>query len=140
MREVKNIVDDVEEVLAALVDEYDIFLLFWVQPPDQSQRQHLREADDRVEWRAQLVAGVCEELGFGDVGCFRGFFRGAEALLSAHLYGDVLTHSHPTGGLTVLIGYKFCLGVDVAHLAVGAADTNLRGCRVFAFQELLSTG
>jgi hypothetical protein len=74
---------------AALVNETDIFGLPRLERPCDSVFQHLREAEDRVQGRAQLMAHICEELRFGEVGRF-GYCLGlAQRTLGQHFLGNV---------------------------------------------------
>ena len=68
-RHVEDVVDDAEQVGAALVDVLAVFVVFRRAERAEHARLHdLREADDGVERRAQLVADIGEELGLGPVG------------------------------------------------------------------------
>ena len=67
--EVEELVDEVEQVLAGGVDVARVLLVLrHGVRTEQLGLQHLGEADDRVERRAQLVAHRREELRFCDVG------------------------------------------------------------------------
>jgi len=44
--------------------------LFFVQLAEQFLLQNLRETDDHIEWRAQLMGHVGEEFRLVSVGCF----------------------------------------------------------------------
>jgi hypothetical protein len=60
--EVEDVVDEREQVAPGLVDVLQILGLLLVDLAEHALRQHLREADDRVERRPQLVRHVGEEL------------------------------------------------------------------------------
>jgi len=75
MREIEDVVDDLEQVLTALANEPGIFLLFRLKRPREAALQHIREAEDRIERGAQLVAYICEKLRFGQIGRLRRVFR-----------------------------------------------------------------
>ena len=68
-RHVENVVDDAEQVGAALVDVAAILLVLGRAELAEHARLHdLREADDGVERRAELVADIGQELRLGAVG------------------------------------------------------------------------
>ena len=68
-RHVEHVADDVEQVLAAGEDVGAIVaVLFRAERTEGLAFHQLREADDRVERRAQLVAHVGEEFRLGAVG------------------------------------------------------------------------
>ena len=67
-RQIEHLVDQVQKMLAALANETDIFGLPRLERPGNPVLQHLGEAEDRIERRAQFVAHIGEELRFGDVG------------------------------------------------------------------------
>ena len=84
LRHVEDVVDQVEQVLAALVDVAAYSRYFSVAERAEHARLHdLGEADDGVERRAQLVAHIGEELRFRLVGVL-----GAGLLLGVFL-GEV---------------------------------------------------
>ena len=93
---VEHVVDDVEQVFAARVDVLAVFLVFvGAERAEHAQLHDLREADDGVERRAQLVAHIGEEfrlrlVGFLGAGLLGGVFLGelAEALLRGAQVGD----------------------------------------------------
>jgi len=102
-RKIENIVDDTQQEPAALVDVLGVSLLLRVQPSRDAGREHLREADDRVERGPQFVAHIGEELRFGPTGGLgallalgqRGighfefdFLRGADADLADQIGGE----------------------------------------------------
>ncbi len=58
--------------MARLVNETGIFtLLFVLQLASHFMRQHIGEADDRIERRTQLVADSCEQSTFADAFRFK---------------------------------------------------------------------
>src|SRR5262245_26906867 len=61
-REVEDPVDELQEVGAAVVDRADVGLLPLGQLAVETVEQHLREADDRVERRPELVRHAGQEL------------------------------------------------------------------------------
>ena len=63
LREVEDVVDQREQVVARAVDVEQVLELLVVDLAEHLLAQHLGEADDRVERRAQLVRHVGEELG-----------------------------------------------------------------------------
>src|SRR5262252_24682 len=62
LREIKNVVNQGEEVLPRSVDVLRILLLLLIELTEHPFRHHLREPDDRVQRRAQLVGHVGEKL------------------------------------------------------------------------------
>ena len=82
LRHVEDVVDDLEQVLAALVDVAAIFAIAVGAERAEHARLHdLGEADDGVERRAQLVAHIGEEFRLGLVrllgpGLLLGIFLG----------------------------------------------------------------
>ena len=71
LRHVENVVDDFEQIVAACQDIAGVFLVLGMaERAEQRLLHHLGEADDGVERRAQLVADIGEELGFGAIGRF----------------------------------------------------------------------
>ena len=67
--EVENVVDDREQMIAAAGDVLDIGgIALIAQRPERLLVHDVREADDRVERRAQLVAHIGEEFALGMVG------------------------------------------------------------------------
>src|SRR5213593_2355298 len=61
--EVEDVVDQREQVAPGAQDDPHVLSLFLVQFAEHAVVQHFREADDRVEGRAELVRHVGEELG-----------------------------------------------------------------------------
>jgi hypothetical protein len=82
LRHVEDVVDHVQQILAALVDVAAIFAVFIGAERTEHRRLHdLGEPDDGVERRAQLVAHIGEEFRLGLVGLlgsrfFLGIFVG----------------------------------------------------------------
>ncbi len=64
LRDVEHVVDEGQEVPAGVEDVLQVLLLLRVHLAEQTVEQHLREADDCVQRRPQLVRHVSEELGF----------------------------------------------------------------------------
>ena len=62
LRQVEDVVDEREQVVARGVDVEQVLELLVVDLAEHLLGEHLREADDRVERRAQLVRHVGEEL------------------------------------------------------------------------------
>ena len=68
---VQNVADHVQQVLAARQDVLAVVAVFLRSERTEGLTAHqLREADDRVERRAQLVAHVGEKIGLGAIGRF----------------------------------------------------------------------
>src|SRR3546814_7618590 len=69
LRDIENVVDDGEQVIAALVDVLDVVAVVVVADrPEDLLQDELREADDGVQRRAQLVAHGGQEVALGAVG------------------------------------------------------------------------
>jgi hypothetical protein len=68
-REVEDLVDEVEQMHAGIMDVGGIVLVgrHRMRPEDLALH-HLGEAEDGVERRAQLMAHLCEKARLGDVG------------------------------------------------------------------------
>jgi len=64
-REVEDLVDHLEEVLTGRVDVLQIALAALGVGPPRALDQQLGETEDRVEWRAKLVAHGREEARLG---------------------------------------------------------------------------
>ena len=85
LRQVEDVVDDLQQVGAAGVDVADIGAVLLVAERAQHLAQHhLGKADDRVQGRAQLVAHGREKAGFGLVGRL-GLFLGLAQRLVGRL-------------------------------------------------------
>ena len=69
LREVEQVVDQVQQQHAAFVNVADVaVVLRRAERPEQLRLEDLREAEDGVQGRAQLVADIGEELRLGGVG------------------------------------------------------------------------
>ncbi len=77
--EVENLVDDSEQAVGGLLDGAQIILL---ARSEVAFLQQLGEAEDAVQWRADLVAHVGEEFGFDPAGL--------QGLLACQIQFDVL--------------------------------------------------
>src|SRR5215467_13146037 len=64
LRQVEDVIDQREEMRAGGVNISQILVLLFVEIAEHALVQHLGEADDGVQRRAQLVRHVGEELGF----------------------------------------------------------------------------
>ena len=62
LREVEDVVEELEQVLARLPDVADVLLLAVVEITEHPLEEHLGEPDDGVQRRAQLVGHAGEEL------------------------------------------------------------------------------
>ena len=79
-----------EQVLGAAVDVGGVLLVGRrAHRPVDGERHHVREADDGVERRAQLVAHVGEELGLGAAGLLGRFLGRQDRALALAEVGDV---------------------------------------------------
>ena len=70
--EIENVVDQVEQVLAAGMDGVEIFAALFLAL-GEAAAQHVGEADDRVHRRADFVAHAGQEFALGAVGGFGDF-------------------------------------------------------------------
>ena len=62
LRHVENIIDDVEQEVAARMDVVDILLIaVGTERTECACLNHFRETDDRVERRTQLMGHIGEE-------------------------------------------------------------------------------
>src|SRR5512132_3429326 len=61
LREIEDVINEREQVLAGAEHVLQILALLVVHAAEDALQQDLREADDRVEGRAQLVRHVGEE-------------------------------------------------------------------------------
>lgn len=85
-------------MLAGIVDELGIFpALGRAQHQGLLLRDHLREADDGIQRRPQLVTHGGEEAGLGGIGRFGGATRLLERLLGQLVVGDVAHHGDDFG-------------------------------------------
>ena len=66
-REIKNVVDELQQMASAVENVVAVFQLPVVEFAKSFVRENFREADDGVERRAQFVAHVREELALGEV-------------------------------------------------------------------------
>src|SRR4030088_172951 len=65
LRQVENVVDDLEQMRAAVVDIGDIGAIFFIRErAEYFAQDHLGKPDDRVQWGTQLVAHGGEERRF----------------------------------------------------------------------------
>src|ERR1700719_2696243 len=82
-----------QKMLAALADKTDIFGLPRLERPGNLGLQQLREAEDRIERRPQLVAHIGEELRLGDVGGLGGGLCFMHGSFGQNLLSDVAGRS-----------------------------------------------
>src|SRR3546814_6015951 len=67
--EIKQIVDDAQQVGAGVMNDGRVVLVPAIaQGPEMLVAQQLREAEDSVQGRAELMAHLCEEGGLGPAG------------------------------------------------------------------------
>ena len=81
--QIKNVVDELEQVASAVEDVVAVFELPLVQIAKSFVGEHFRKADDGIERRAQLVAHVGEELALGEIRGFGGVLGVLERPASA---------------------------------------------------------
>ena len=106
LREVEDVVDDVEERVGGAADGLDEVALLVGQLGVHQQRGH---ADDAVHRRADLVAGVGEELGLGARGFLKLLVEGDECGVAVHQL--LLALAQRAVGLVALDGALIGLGV-----------------------------
>ena len=81
-REIENVVGDAEQGLSGIADLRQIALQWWARARSHRQISH---ANDRGQWRANLVTHVGKELRLGAIGGFgvlRSFLQKLLALLA----------------------------------------------------------
>jgi hypothetical protein len=84
-REVEDLVDQVEQMLAGTVDVADIFLVAGIlDRAEHLARHHLGEAQNCIERRSQFMAHRGKETGLGEIG-----FLGAAAGFIGDGLGDL---------------------------------------------------
>ena len=105
LRHVENAVDDRQEMLAGTVDQRGIFVAaLAVEQKLVFLHQHIGEADDGIERRAQFVAHGGEEAAFGVIGALRFGMRVELRLLQALAFGDVAQHRDDFAAIVAVIG------------------------------------
>ena len=98
LRHVEDAVDDRQQMQAGIVDELGVFpALGRTQHQSLLLRDHLGEADDGIERRAQLVAHGGEETRLGGIGRFRSAAGLIERLFGKLAIGDVAHHADDFG-------------------------------------------
>ena len=100
LRHIEDVVDDVQQVLAAFMDEPCIVAVArFAERAKQLAVDDLGEADHGVEWGAQLMAHIGEELRLGAAGAL-GLVTGAQDLGLLRLpIGDVSRDSDNAGSI-----------------------------------------
>ena len=94
LREVENVVDDVQQMGAAAVDVGGILPVALIaQGAIELVPQDLGKADDGVERRAQFVAHIGEEFRFRPVGALRQFLGFLQLPFRALAIGDIDHHA-----------------------------------------------
>ena len=117
--DVEHLVDQVEEVAARPQDVVDAVGL---EDREIVQLQQLREAQDRVQWGAQLVAHAGEEVALGLAG-FLGRLAGSlQSLLEFECSGDVTRYHHRAGEVALLVEHRLATRVDGDPSAIGMMD------------------
>ncbi len=115
--EVEQVADHRQQVRAGVANVADLQQVRGVQRAPRVHLQHRREAQDRVERRAQLVAHVGDELGLGAVGVLGRDARRHGRLGHAAL-GDVV--QHPAAVDLVVAHHHHAGGLGLERRAVGA--------------------
>ncbi len=117
LREVEDVVDDLQQQPPRSQDVLHVAVLLLVQGPEGLVLEHFREPDDRVQRRAKLVTHLRQELRLGPAGCLGRRPRAAQLVFRSHALGDVEPgaenlHRRP-GGIAQHPGF-------VPHPVVGA--------------------
>ena len=122
LRHVENAVDHRQQMTAGIVDQLGVFALARRIELERVVAQHVGEADDGVERRAQLVAHGGEEAAFGIVDAFRLLAGDLERALLHLALGHVAQHRD-----------HFALGANSRHRwrdrAAGSAFRSRRNGR-----------
>ena len=96
---VQHAVDQLQQMAAGFMDQPrnipDSAAI--AQAAENLPRHHFRETDDGVERRAQLMAHIGEEGGFGAGRAHRGVARLDQGPLLDFAFGDVARHRHDLG-------------------------------------------
>ena len=71
LHEIEHVVDEMKQVLAALEDVFEILLLFFIDRTRFAIGEKLRETDNAVERRTQLVGHAGQKAVFGLIGPFQ---------------------------------------------------------------------
>ena len=122
LRDVEDVVDDAEEMRAGLVDIARVaHVLQRAERAQHLRGHHLREADDGVERRAELVAHVGEELRLGAIVRDRLLLRLPRRVLAALAQRDVVNgididRARSAGDAQPLIGIDHRLAGGDLHL------------------------
>jgi hypothetical protein len=125
LREIEDVVDQGQQVLAGLGDVVDVVGLLGRQHPKPLRRQHARHPDDRVERGAQLVAHPRQELALGPAGRL-GFLLGLPQRRLFLALGDVRAGPDPLADHPAAGDDGHTPAVEPAIGAVPAAQAILR--------------
>ena len=107
LRHVEDAVDQLQQMIARLVDQPRIFQIARsAERAEHLVRHHFGEADDGVERRAQFVAHIGEEARLGAVGLFGEIARLDQFALVGLALGDVAGDGDDVGGLAVGLGHR----------------------------------
>ncbi len=126
LRHVEHVVDEAQQVAAAVVDVVDIFAVFeGLERPEGLVPDDVGKPDDRVQRRAQLVAHAGEELGLRHVRLVGQDFRLGEFAFAPALFGDVGHRADGARGLSVRVAQDAALQRhDALRAVVGAPDAD----------------
>ena len=102
LREIEDVVDEDQQVLAGSGDFLQIGIEIEEVPLDRILLQHLRETEDRVERGTQLVTHVREEETLRSIGGFRRFLRFCHFCFGSPPFGDVFHRQHHKLGVAAL--------------------------------------
>src|SRR5882724_4048276 len=140
LRIFEDVADQVQQMGAALVDVLGVLAIaFLAERPQQLALEHLREADDGVERRAQLVAHGGQEFGLGAAGALgllHGFMQRARGAAEAQQEAGAVVEQRPVDRLGDEVGGAGLIGAvdrryviqprDHEHGHVGAVRTLAR--------------
>ena len=94
LRQIQNVVDEREQLHAVGADALEVAQVDRLEIPRLVLAEHVREADDGVERRAELVAHACEELALGRIRRLRLFLRAHELAIRAAAGLDIAERHH----------------------------------------------
>ncbi|MCW0438435.1 hypothetical protein NB723_003399 [Xanthomonas sacchari] len=114
---VEDVVEQAQQRLAGLLRLAHVIVLARIQRGTLQQLQH---AQHRVHRRADLVAHVGQERGFGLAGLVGARLGLAQILLGLQLRADVAVDADDPGDPPLCIAFGVCAGLDMPQAAVAA--------------------
>ena len=123
LRHIKDIADEVEQMLAAFADTGNVIEIFRrADGAEQLALHHFRETDDRVQWRAQFMTHIGKELRFSGIGALGGVFGFVQIALVQGALGDILHNAEQGGDVAVFILFALTFAAYIACLAIRVDD------------------